>query len=120
MLISRPKFLELTRRLALLTTVGMPIAACASTSSSTNTAVSPPTPTPTATATKIADQPDPTVGAGLCRCSWDTNANAAPRVCKKGEVNYQGVACIPGGGTSSEEGYYLPGGPLAPPDLSNC
>lgn len=116
MRISRPKFLELTRRLALLST--MPLASC-TTSSVTSTGVQP-APRPASSATTVADQPDPTVGTGPCRCSWDTNASAAPRVCKKGQVNYEGVACIPGGGTPSDEGYYLPGGPLAPPELSNC
>jgi hypothetical protein len=80
-----------------------------------------PTPRPSTTATHVAEQPDPTVGTGPCRCSWDTNASAAPRVCKKGQVNYEGQACIPGGGTPSDEGdLYLPGGPLPPPDLSSC
>ncbi len=118
MRISRPKFLELTRRLALLST--MPLASCATSSVTNTTTGAQPAPRPSSSASTVADQPDPTVGTGPCRCSWDTNASAAPRVCKKGQVNYLGVACIPGGGTASDEDNDLPVGPLPPPDLSNC
>ena len=94
MQVSRPKFLELTRRLALLTTVALPLAACASSTSNTGGGTSPPAPTTSTTSTKLADQPDPTVGTGPCRCSWDTNQSAAPRVCKKGQVHDVGAAYV--------------------------
>lgn len=58
-------------------------------------------------------QGDPTEGYGKCRCSWDTNANAAPRVCKKGEVSYNGGACVRG----ARPKYPIAIGPLPPPDL---
>jgi hypothetical protein len=56
-----------------------------------------------------------TAGDGPCRCSWDKNPAAAPRVCKKGEVAYGGAHCVP----ASREDYdhYDIGGPLPPPDL---
>jgi hypothetical protein len=57
---------------------------------------------------------DPTVGVGPCRCSWDTNAGAAPRVCKKGEVAHDGNACTPGHHAPK---VYPMEGPLPPPDL---
>jgi hypothetical protein len=57
---------------------------------------------------------------GPCRCSWDTNAQAAPRVCKRGEPNYEGTACVAGGGPSyyGNKKYPMPvPGPLPPPEL---
>ena len=55
-------------------------------------------------------------GNGPCRCSWDTKASAAPRVCRKGEVAYSGVQCKP---NARPKYYPYPvGGPLSPPELS--
>jgi hypothetical protein len=118
--IRRDKFLAFARRLALLTPA---LAACGG--STTNTATSTNT-TPTSSASAVSPPSSPpvdaTAGSGPCRCSWDTNQASAPRVCKKGEVNYEGQACIPGGGAPSYgEGGYGPmpvPGPLPPPDLS--
>ena len=59
-------------------------------------------------------QADPTDGVGKCRCSWDTNANAAPRVCKKNEIAYNGGYCKPG----ARPKYPIAIGPLPPPDLT--
>jgi len=122
--IARDKFLSVARHLALVTSTAAPaLAACSGSSANTATTV------PTARASEssaVSESPPPgdvTAGSGPCRCSWDTNGAAAPRVCKKGEVNYDGVACVPGGGNTSydEGGYYPPPpvpGPLPPPDLS--
>lgn len=60
-------------------------------------------------------QGDPTEGYGPCRCSWDTKADAAPRVCKPGEKNHVGVACVRG--TRPKYGGGIMIGPLPPPDL---
>ena len=57
---------------------------------------------------------DPTVGDGPCRCSWETNAAAAPRVCKKGEKSHTGDACV--AGEHGPKSYPMEG-PLPPPDL---
>jgi hypothetical protein len=54
---------------------------------------------------------------GPCRCSWDTNAQAAPRVCKRGEINYEGQACVAGGGGDRGEWDRPIKGPLPPPEL---
>lgn len=73
---------------------------------------------PPSSTTTIADgepPPDPTAGSGPCRCSWETNAAAAPRVCKKGEANHTGKVCNPG------KHYPYSGpikGPLDPPELA--
>jgi len=62
----------------------------------------------------ISKVDDYTGGEGPCRCSWDTNATAAPRVCKKGETSYSGAYCLP----RKRPKYYPPViGPLNPPDL---
>lgn len=82
--------------------------------STTTTAANPP---PSATTTSVAEaEPtgDPTAGSGPCRCSWETNAAAAPRVCKKGETSHNGKVCSPG------KHYPYSGpikGPLDPPEL---
>jgi len=118
--LSRPKFLALARKLALLTSTAAPtLVACASSQPPVNN----PSPVATTTAATTTGEPapDPTVGSGPCRCSWDGNKDAAPRVCKKGETNYDGEKCVPGGGTSYG-GYEGSGGPvmkgpLPPPDL---
>ncbi|MGZ3418025.1 MAG: hypothetical protein ACXVEE_09190, partial [Polyangiales bacterium] len=79
-------------------------------------------PSTTASAEPTGEIPkDPTVGSGPCRCSWETNAALAPRVCKKAEIDHEGKACIPGGdhGPGGEGGGYpmpVPG-PQLPPDL---
>lgn len=82
--------------------------------SSSGTAASPP---PSSTSTSVAEADpvsDPTAGSGPCRCSWETNATAAPRVCKKGETSHNGKVCSPG------KHYPYSGpikGPLDPPEL---
>ena len=95
--ISKARFLDLAWRLALVTTcAGGSLAACGG----GGTGEPPATPKPAASPITVATSPggngtDPPPDAP-CRCSWDTNAAAAPRVCKKGEENYEGVTCVPG------------------------
>jgi hypothetical protein len=114
--LSRPKVLALARKLALLTSPAL--VACASSSPPTVIQPSPvASTTPAASATGESPQSDPTAGSEPCRCSWDTNASAAPRVCKKGEVNYDGEKCIPGQHYGGYEGGPVMKGPLPPPDL---
>ena len=100
-----PKFLLFARRLALLTPT---LVGCGSSTPPPPIAVAP----PPATTTSSTSEP---IAEGPCRCSWDTDANAAPRVCKKGEINHQGQACVP----KSHPKYpdYVEG-PLPPPDLT--
>lgn len=104
------RFLRVARALALMT----PMAGCAA------EPMRPIAPEPPKRS--VADAPedkpvvvqaDPTEGSGKCRCSWDTNANAAPRVCKKGEPSYHGGTCVAG----SRPKYPIAIGPLPPPDL---
>ncbi len=57
---------------------------------------------------------DPTAGDGPCRCSWETNAAIAPRVCKKGEKSHTGEPCVAG---EHNNKVYPMEGPLPPPDL---
>ncbi len=122
--VSRDRFLAFARRLALLSgCAAAPLYACGGASSGSPPPEGPKTDpsssasgtgTSVATGSPTSDMPKD----GPCRCSWDTNANAAPRVCKKGEENYEGVRCIPGSHPSYEGGYYGPiKGPLPPPDL---
>lgn len=74
------------------------------------------TATTTATATVADGEPsDPTAGSGPCRCSWDTNAAKAPRVCKKGQTSISGAVCTPG---DHKYKYPIKVGPLDPPDLA--
>ncbi len=88
-----------------------PGAPSASTSASTS-----PSSTTATVATVDAPVDDPTAGGGPCRCSWNTNPNAAPRVCKKGETSVGGQVCQPG---NHKKKYPYPVvGPLYPPDLS--
>jgi len=69
----------------------------------------------TATATVADSEPsDPTAGSGPCRCSWDTNAAKAPRVCKKGQTSISGAVCNPGNHQYKPQ---IKVGPLDPPDL---
>lgn len=124
MRISRPKYLELVRRLALVGSTVAPavMAACGGSSGPANTGgTSLPAPSTSASSasTSTGDSgKDVTVGGGPCRCSWDPDATAAPRVCKKGEMNYAGNRCVPGSHPSYDEGYYPPAvGPLFPPEL---
>ncbi|MBL8718296.1 MAG: hypothetical protein JNL79_20110 [Myxococcales bacterium] len=72
--------------------------------------------TTTTVATVDTPADDPTAGVGPCRCSWNTNPNAAPRVCKKGETSAGGQVCQPG----NHKKYKYPPvvGPLDPPELS--
>ena len=120
--ISRNRFLAFAQKLALVSgCAATPLAACAGSnanappvaaggSSASNSAIN----VATSTAT------DETPSDAPCRCSWDTNAAAAPRVCKKGEPNYDGVPCKSyhptGEGGSYPSPSYTPG-PLPPPDL---
>jgi hypothetical protein len=103
------RFLAFTRKLALLTPA---LAGCGSAPPPPPPTVSPPAPTTTATTT--AETTSEPVTSGPCRCSWDNNAAAANRVCKKGETNYEGQACV----AASHPKYNGPvKGPLPPPDL---
>ncbi len=122
--LSRAKFLLFARRIALVTgTVTPALAACAGSTSSggaTAPVASASNQGVSATDAAVAEPPpqDVTSGTGPCRCSWDTNGAAAPRVCKKGEINYAGARCVPGTGPSYGEGYGpVMKGPLPPPDL---
>ena len=65
---------------------------------------------PTTAGSLVAEPP--TAGDGPCRCSWETNAAAAPRVCRKGEVSHAGKACV----VNAPKSYPVEG-PLAPPTL---
>ena len=85
-----------------------------------------PTPAPSGSASASVTQvtteeaPQGMPSDGPCRCSWDTDAQAAPRVCKRGEPNYDGTACVAGGGPGYYGGkkYPMPvPGPLPPPEL---
>lgn len=113
---SRPAgFLTFVRRLALLTPA---LAACSGSTPGTAITSAPPAPSTTASAVSSTAPPhDVTAGSGPCRCSWDTDGNAAPRVCKKGELNYANVACVPGVSPPIDD-EALPVGPLPPPDLA--
>ena len=98
--VSRERFLAFARKLALVTTCGVPLAACGGASGGTappplplvkvSATTSPPPATPS-----DETMPMPMPIDGPCRCSWDANQSKAPRVCKRGEENYEGVACIP-------------------------
>lgn len=123
MRISRPKYLELVRRLALVGSTVAPamLAACGGSTTPPSTGGTSVAPSTSASATSVSSEPtkDVTAGSGPCRCSWDPEATAAPRVCKRGEMNYAGSRCIPGSHPSYDEGYYPPAvGPLSPPDLA--
>jgi len=124
MRVSRPKYLELVRRLALVGSTVAPawIAACGGSANppvTGGTSVAPPSSSASTTSTSESTGGDFTAGGGACRCSWDPDAAAAPRVCKRGEINYAGNKCIPGSHPSYEEGYYPPAvGPLPPPELA--
>jgi hypothetical protein len=111
--ISRPKFLAFARKLALLTsTVAPTLVACASAPPPVNN------PSPVSTTAPAATVADPSGDPGApSRCSWDTNASAAPRVCKKGEMHYDGERCVPASHSGEEEGGPIMKGPLPPPDL---
>jgi len=101
-----PKFLLFARRLALLTPT---LVGCgSSTPPQPTTTIAPPTPSSSAT-------PEPVAVDGPCRCSWENDANAAARVCKKGEINHAGEACVP---KSHPKYPDIVEGPLPPPDLA--
>ncbi len=89
--------------------------ACATTPSPAPQNV-PAAPSASATSATPVATVDPTAGDGPCRCSWETNATSAPRVCKKGEKSHTGGTCVPG------EHYPtgLKEGPLPPPDLTRA
>ncbi len=106
------RFLRVARALALVTPLG-----CAAEPPPPAVVAPPPAPTTSKVATED-DKPsivqgDPTEGTGKCRCSWDNHAAAAARVCKKGELAYNGGACVPG----TRPKYPIAIGPLPPPDL---
>jgi hypothetical protein len=91
------------------------VAGCGGSTPPTTTPVT----SPSTTATTVATNepiPVPTGGEGPCRCSWDTNQQAAPRVCKRGETNYDGAVCQPS--ARSYYNNYPVMGPLPPPDLA--
>lgn len=123
--ISRDRFLSFARHLALVTSTAAPALAACSGSSSNTAVTTVPTARASESSTTTSSEPPPgdiTAGSGPCRCSWDGNKDAAPRVCKKGEVNYDGIKCIPGYGNGGDDegGYYPPPpvpGPLPPPDF---
>jgi hypothetical protein len=102
------RFLSFVQKLALVAPIG-----CASSPPPTT----PPTPEPAASTSAAPETTTETTAAGTgpCRCSWDTDAATAPRVCHKGEINYQGAECVPGTGKKYYKGPIK--GPLPPPDL---
>ena len=113
----RDRFLSFARRLALVGSVS-PMACAGSNATTTTTTTAPTTTASSTTSSNDSPPSDATAGSGSCRCSWDTDATSAPRVCKKGEVNYAGYACIPGGGNSYSEGGGMPvPGTVPPPEL---
>ncbi len=113
--VSRPRFLDIARALALVSPLA---AACGGSATPLANSGGPaPTASSSATTAPTTDGADPTVGSGPCRCSWDTNQAAAPRVCKKGEPSYEGAPCVPGQHYPTDEGYYPGVGPYPPPDL---
>lgn len=128
MRVSRPKYLELVRRLALVGSTVAPamMAACGGSTTGVNTggaSVAAPSASASTSSSSSTSASDPTgdftAGGGPCRCSWEPDANAAPRVCKRGEINYAGNKCVPGSHPTYEEGYYPPAvGPLAPPEMA--
>ena len=78
-------------------------------------AASAPSATATGSPTGSAVAEIPTAGDGPCRCSWETNAALAPRVCKKGETSHAGKACNAAG---HKPPYEVTEGPLPPPELA--
>ena len=113
--VSRSRFLDIARALALVS----PLAACGGTAPLANSGGEGTNAAPSASTSAPVKEggADPTAGSGPCRCSWNSNAAAAPRVCKKGEPSYEGAPCIPGNHPSYEGGMMPPIGPLAPPEL---
>jgi hypothetical protein len=99
-----PKFLSFARRLALLTPT---VVGCASSTPAPSNTIAP---VPMTSASS-----EPVAADGPCRCSWDTDANAAARVCKKGEINHAGQACVPKPHPKYPD---MVEGPLPPPDLA--
>ncbi len=121
-----PRFLRVARALASVVAPVVPVAsllACGGPASTASVPVPIPasasnvgpdaTSDPESTSEGTVTETTETDGSGPCRCSWDTNASAAPRVCKKGETNYAGAACVP----ASRPKYPIAIGPLPPPDL---
>lgn len=115
------RFLSFVRRLA-LPAEALSVAALAACGGSQPTPSTAPAPSTSTTATGATSGSttdvavdDPTAGSGPCRCSWNTNAAAAPRVCKKGETSVDGVVCQPGNHKKPHYPKVL--GPLDPPSL---
>lgn len=107
------RFLAFTRKLALLTPA---LAGCGASAPPPAPAASPPATSETAGTTESSPKTETTSETGPCRCSWDTHADAAPRLCKKGEPNYAGQSCV----AATHPKYKGPvKGPLPPPDLPN-
>jgi hypothetical protein len=108
----RVKFL---RSLALLS--GLSGAAAASAcGASSRVASQPPAASTSASApdaTRVDARPEVDPGAP-CRCSWDKDANAAPRVCKRGETAFDGRRCVASGRQPD-----IVEGPLPPPDFAS-
>ncbi len=113
--VSRQRFLDVARALALVSPLA---AACGGAATPLANSGGGTAPSASASASTPVTE-GPSTGSGPCRCSWDTNQAAAPRVCKKGEPSYEGVPCVPGQHYPGGEGYLDPPtlGPLAPPDL---
>ncbi len=105
-----------SRFLCALAFVVPPLAACGGATPAPEVPVAPTASTTTvATPTTVEPPSDPTAGGGPCRCSWETNQAAAPRVCKKNEMSYKGAPCVPSAHGQDDD---IPvGGPLAPPEL---
>ncbi len=98
LIVSRERFLALAQKLALATSCAGSFSACAGGSDAAPPPLAPlPKPSVTSAAAAPAEtvDPMPMPSDGPCRCSWDPNASKAPRVCKKGEENYEGIACLP-------------------------
>ncbi len=108
----RHRFLDIARALALVSPLAAACGGGAPLANSTTAA-------PTNSASTSPTAEGVSAGDGPCRCSWDTNAAAAPRVCKKGEPSYEGAPCVPGKHYPSSE-YSEPSikGPLSPPELA--
>ncbi len=122
-----PRFVRFAQALAFVgigcspapapTTASAPPSASGTTSSSSAPATGEPSSKSPTLNTQGADSESGTEGAGPCRCSWDTNATAAGRLCRKSEINYAGDACIPGDRKPKPHPPIIMKGPLPPPDL---
>ncbi|MBI2392590.1 MAG: hypothetical protein HYV09_23600 [Deltaproteobacteria bacterium] len=103
--VTRHKYLELVRRIALLTSTATPMLGACGGPPAPVASTTAPTPSAAPAESATSTGGDATAGGGPCRCSWETNPDAAPRVCKRGEMNHEGRRCIPGVHPSYDEGY---------------